>query len=57
MKKVVSNFEKQNIFEVQKKMYEFVQNFEGGAGDEEKLDELNWEIKKVKSWNITRDLF
>ncbi|WP_195948964.1 hypothetical protein [Clostridium saudiense] len=56
MKKVVSNFEKQNIFEVQKKMYEFVQNFEGGAGDEEKLDELNWEIKKLKA-GISQEIY
>lgn len=48
MKKVVSNFEKQNIFEAQKRMYEFVQNFEGGANDEENLVKLDWEIKKLK---------
>ena len=56
MKKVLSNFEKQNIFEVQKKMYEFVQNFEGGEGDEEKLAELNWEIKKSKA-GISQEIY
>lgn len=49
MKKVVSNFEKQNIFEAQKRMYEFVQNFEGGANDEENLVKLDWEVKKLKA--------
>lgn len=49
MKKVVSNFEKQNIFEAQKKMYEFVKEFEGGENDEEKLVELKWDIKKLKA--------
>lgn len=49
MKKVVSNFEKQNIFEAQKKMYEFVQNFEGGPNDEENLVKLDWEVKKLKA--------
>lgn len=49
MKKVVSNFEKQNIFEAQNRMYEFVQNFEGGANDEENLVKLDWEIKKLKA--------
>ncbi|WP_288478780.1 hypothetical protein [uncultured Clostridium sp.] len=49
MKKVVSNFEKQNIFEVQKRMYEFVQNFEGGENDEENLVKLDWEVKKLKA--------
>lgn len=49
MKKVVSNFEKQNIFEAQKRMYEFVQNFEGGVNDEENLVKLDWEVKKLKA--------
>ena len=49
MKKVVSNFEKQNIFEAQKRMYEFVQNFEGGTNDEENLVKLDWEVKKLKA--------
>ena len=49
MKKVVSNFEKQNIFEAQKRMYEFVQNFEDGVNDEENLVKLDWEVKKLKA--------